>query len=35
MADHEDWTASDVTGMIANPFYAITIDEGLACPTSR
>jgi hypothetical protein len=29
MADREDWTAGDVPSMIANPFYAITIDEGL------
>lgn len=35
MADHDDWTAGDVTSMIANPFYAITIDEGLCMPTSR
>jgi hypothetical protein len=32
MADREGWTAGDVTGMIANPFYAITIDEGLCLP---
>ncbi len=32
MADHEDWTPGDVASMVANPFYAITIDEGLALP---
>lgn len=32
MADHGDWTPGDVTGMIANPFYAITIDETLTFP---
>ncbi len=32
MTDHHDWTPSDITGMIANPFYAINIDEGLALP---
>jgi len=30
MADQEDWTPGDVAGMLANPFYAINIDEGLA-----
>jgi hypothetical protein len=28
MADHEDWTPGDVASMVANPFYAINIDEG-------
>jgi hypothetical protein len=32
MADQDDWTPGDITGMIANPFYAINIDEGLAMP---
>ena len=32
MADQDDWTPGDVTSMIANPFYAITIDEGLTLP---
>jgi hypothetical protein len=30
MADDEEWTPSDVASMIANLFYAINIDEGLA-----
>ena len=30
MADQEDWTPGDVASMVANPFYAINIDEGLA-----
>jgi hypothetical protein len=32
MADQEDWTPSDVASMVANPFYAINVDEGLALP---
>jgi hypothetical protein len=32
MADHEDWAPGDVAAMVANPFYAINIDEGLALP---
>ena len=32
MSDDDEWTPGDVTGMIANPFYAINIDEGLAVP---
>lgn len=32
MADRDDWTPGDITDMIANPFYAITIDEGLTMP---
>jgi len=32
MSDEDDWTLGDVTSMIANPFYAINIDEGLAAP---
>ena len=32
MADHEDWNPGDVASMVANPFYAINIDEGLALP---
>jgi hypothetical protein len=32
MADDDEWTPGDVTSMIANPFYAINIDEGLAVP---
>jgi hypothetical protein len=32
VTDRDDWTPGDVAGMIANPFYAITIDEGLTLP---
>ena len=32
MADQEDRTPGDVASMVANPFYAINIDEGLALP---
>jgi hypothetical protein len=32
MSDDDEWTPGDVTSMIANPFYAINIDEGLAVP---
>ncbi len=32
MADHEDWAPGDVAAMVANPFYAINFDEGLALP---
>jgi hypothetical protein len=32
MADQEDWAPGDVASMLANPFYAINIDEGLALP---
>ncbi len=32
MSDEDDWTPGDVTSMIANPFYAINIDKGLAVP---
>jgi len=32
MSDDHEWTPGDVTSMIANPFYAINIDEGLAVP---
>jgi len=32
MSDDAEWTPGDITGMIANPFYAINIDEGLAMP---
>ena len=32
MPDNDEWTPGDITGMIANPFYAINIDEGLALP---
>ena len=28
----DNWTPADVTGMVANPFYAITIDEMLTMP---
>jgi hypothetical protein len=28
----DDWTPGDVAAMIANPFYAINFDEGLAAP---
>jgi hypothetical protein len=29
VTDHDDWTPGDIADMIANPFYAITIDETL------
>ena len=32
MSDDDEWNPGDVTSMIANPFYAINIDEGLAVP---
>ena len=32
MSDDDEWTPGDVTSMIANPFYAINIDDGLAVP---
>lgn len=32
MPDDDEWTRGDVTSMIANPFCAINIDEGLAVP---
>jgi hypothetical protein len=32
MADQQDWTPGDVASMVANPFYAINLDEGLALP---
>jgi hypothetical protein len=32
MPGDDEWTLGDVTSMIANPFYAINIDEGLAVP---
>ncbi len=32
MADRGDWTPGDIAGMIANPLYAITIDETLTLP---
>ena len=32
MAHRDDWTAGDITGIVANPFYAINIDQGLALP---
>jgi len=32
MADHEDWARGDVASMVANPFYAVNIDEQLALP---
>jgi hypothetical protein len=32
MSDDDEWTPGDVASMIANPFYAINIDEGLAVP---
>ena len=32
MSDDVQWTPGDVTSMIANPFYAINIDEGLVLP---
>jgi len=30
ISDNDEWRRGDVTSMIANPSYAITIDEGLA-----
>jgi hypothetical protein len=32
MSDDDEWTPGDVASMIANPFYAINIDKGLAVP---
>jgi hypothetical protein len=32
MSDDGEWIPGDVTSMIANPFYAINIDEGLTVP---
>ena len=32
MPDDDEWTPGDVASMIANPFYAVNIDEGLAVP---
>lgn len=32
MSDDDEWTPDNVTSMIANPFYAINIDERLAVP---
>jgi hypothetical protein len=32
MAHRDDWTAGDITGIVANPFYAINIEQGLALP---
>jgi hypothetical protein len=32
VAHSGEWTPGDVVGMIANPFYAITIDETLTLP---
>jgi hypothetical protein len=29
---NDEWTPGDVTAMIANPFYAIEIDEDLVVP---
>jgi hypothetical protein len=29
---NDEWTPADITGMVANPFYAIEIDEALAIP---
>ncbi len=31
-ADEGDWAPGDIAGMIANPFYAINIDDGLTMP---
>ncbi len=31
-ADEGEWSPDDIAGMIANPFYAINIDDGLALP---
>ncbi len=31
-ADEDEWAPGDIAGMIANPFYAINIDDGLAMP---
>ena len=27
---NDEWTPADITGMVANPFYAIEIDESLS-----
>jgi hypothetical protein len=32
MADDDEWSGGDVAGVMAHPFYAISIDEGLAVP---
>jgi hypothetical protein len=32
MARRDDRTAGDITGIVADPFYAINIDQGLALP---
>ncbi len=32
MANQDDWTSGDIAGIVANPFYAINIDQGLALP---
>jgi hypothetical protein len=32
MADQEDLNSGDVASLVASPFYAISIDEGLALP---
>jgi len=32
VSDDDEWTPDDVASMIANPFYAINIYEGLALP---
>jgi hypothetical protein len=32
MPDDDELTPGDVASMIANPFYAINLDEGLALP---
>jgi hypothetical protein len=31
-ASHDGLSEADITSMIANPFYAITIDDGLTMP---
>jgi hypothetical protein len=32
MAHGDDWTPGDLASMVANPFYAINIDDGLTLP---
>jgi hypothetical protein len=32
MPDDDEWTPGEVASLIVNPFYAISIDEGLAVP---
>lgn len=31
-ANRDEWSEADIASMIANPFYAIKIDDGLTMP---